>query len=61
MSRHILRMASVSSLKKSWHLSVNIPRGDHHEPNHNPNTDDGCQSRNEKGHWIVELDKMSGC
>lgn len=46
--------------KKSWHLSVNIPCGYYHEPNHNPNTKDGCQSLNEEGHWIVELVQMSG-
>lgn len=63
MSRHILRLASVSFFekKKKWHLSVNIPRGNHCEPNHNPNTEDGCQSLNEKGHWTVELVQLSGC
>lgn len=63
MSRHILRLASVSFFekKKRWHLSVNIPRGYHCEPIHNPNTEDGCQSLNEKGHWTVELVQLSGC
>lgn len=40
---------------------MNIPRGKHREPNHNPNTEDGCQSLNEKGHWTVELVQLSGC
>lgn len=40
---------------------MNIPRGNHREPNHNPNTEDGCQSLNEKGHWTVELVQLSGC
>lgn len=64
MSRHILRQASVSFFekkKKRWHLSVNIPRGYHCEPIHNPNTEDGCQSLIEKGHWTVELVQLSGC
>lgn len=40
---------------------MNIPRGNHREPNHNPNTEDGCQSLIEKGHWTVELVQLSGC
>lgn len=40
---------------------MNIPRGNHSEPNHNPNTEDGCQSLIEKGHWTVELVQLSGC
>lgn len=40
---------------------MNIPRGNHCEPNHNPNTEDGCQSLIEKGHWTVELVQLSGC
>lgn len=40
---------------------MNIPRGYHCEPNHNPNAEDGCQSLIEKGHWTVELVQLSGC
>lgn len=40
---------------------MNIPRGYHCEPIHNPNTEDGCQSLIEKGHWTVELVQLSGC
>lgn len=40
---------------------MNIPCGNHCEPIHNPNTEDGCQSLIEKGHWTVELVQLSGC
>lgn len=40
---------------------MNIPCGNRREPNHKPNTEDGCQSLIEKGHWTVELVQLSGC